>query len=237
MLFKYFLEIKNRIFLIFLTWFFTVLVCYCYKETLLFFLIKFNPVVYKTYSFYFITTNLLDLFNVYLKISFFLSYQVTLFVSLYHILLFFYTALFKYELNILKYSFLLSIICYCITLIIFNLYILPNIWAFFLSYQTNQLEKGLNIFFEAQITEYVRFYIESCWSFIIINQVFVLIFVCLNFVKDKIIFIKKTRKLIYASFLVFSTIITPPDIISQVIVSLLLMLFYEAILLFLIVKF
>ncbi len=237
MLFKYFLEIKNRIFLIFLTWFFTVLVCYCYKETLLFFLIKFNPVVYKTYSFYFITTNLLDLFNVYLKISFFLSYQVTLFVSLYHILLFFYTALFKYELNILKYSFLLSIICYCITLIIFNLYILPNIWAFFLSYQTNQLEKGLNIFFEAQITEYARFYIESCWSFIIINQVFVLIFVCLNFVKDKIIFIKKTRKLIYASFLVFSTIITPPDIISQVIVSLLLMLFYEAILLFLIVKF
>ena len=237
MLFKYFLEIKNRIFLIFLTWFFTVLVCYCYKETLLFFLIKFNPVVYKTYSFYFITTNLLDLFNVYLKISFFLSYQVTLFVSLYHILLFFYTALFKYELNILKYSFLLSIICYCITLIIFNLYILPNIWAFFLSYQTNQLEKGLNIFFEAQITEYVRFYIESCWSFIIINQVFVLIFVCLNFVKDKIIFIKKTRKLIYASFLVFSTIITPPDIISQVIVSLLLMLFYEVILLFLIVKF
>ena len=236
MLYKYFIEIKNRLVLLSIAWFLTGLSCYNYKETLLFFLIKLNSMLYFTSPLYFITTDLLDLFNVYLKLSFFLSFQVIILKVLYHIAVFFNTALFTHEFSMLKYYILLSIISYFITLIIFNFYVLPNIWLFFLSYQTCQFKKGLSIFFESQILYYTCFYLEFCWLSIYLRQVFVLVFSYLRCIKNKITYIKKTRKLTYTLFFLVSTIITPPDIISQIVTSLLLILIYEFIIVFTVIK-
>ena len=42
-----------------------------------------------------------------------------------------------------------------------NTFILPYVWAFFSGFQTSQNSESINIFFEAQITEYFNFYIKN----------------------------------------------------------------------------
>ena len=236
MLYKYLLELKNRLCLLVITWSSTVLVCYYYKETLLFFLIKFNSMLYNTYSFYFITTSLMDLFNVYIKLSCFISLQFTVIIFLYHILLFFSPGLFLNEFKVIKSILFLIVFFFVVSSLVFHNFILPYTWFFFISYQTNQLENGLNIFFETQIVEYLNFYLEFYYISIFVGQIFVIMFIYLNLVHNKFLFIKKTRKLVYSSFLIFSTIVTPPDIFSQFSVTLFLCLIYEITIIFAILK-
>ena len=107
---------------------------------------------------------------------------------------------------------------------------------FFLSYQIGQFEKGLSVFFESQILYYTYFYLDFCWLSIFLSQFFVLISVCLNYIKNKISYVKKTRKITYMLFFIVSTIITPPDIISQLIISLCIIFIYEFIIIFIIIR-
>lgn len=71
MIYKYYLEIKNRCLLLSLTWVSTILVSYLYKETLLF--ISIQPSICNNNSaiFYFIFTDVKEVFSVYLKLVFF----------------------------------------------------------------------------------------------------------------------------------------------------------------------
>ena len=78
MLYRYFFEIKSRILLIIISWIITILICYCYKEILLFLLVKLNVKLYSLNSFYFISTNLIDVFSVYLQLSYFISTQFSI---------------------------------------------------------------------------------------------------------------------------------------------------------------
>ena len=229
MLYKYILEIKNRVFLIIISWMISILICYCYKETLLFLILKLNDKLYYLDSFYFITTNLTDVFNVYLQITCFISNQFMVILIIYHGLVFFSPGLFKHEYYVLKHIILISLFFYCIGIFVCNYLVLPHVWSFFLSFQNNQLKDGIVIFFEAQITEYFNFYISIYYISVFISQIFVLVFLVLNFVKNKIKFINNTRKLAYSSFLIFSTVITPPDIISQITTTLLFVFIYEII--------
>ena len=79
MLNKFFSELKIRLVLVILSWFITAIISYLNKEVLLFILIK--PVLVSTNidSFYFIATNLTDIFSVYLKVVYLIVNQITMF--------------------------------------------------------------------------------------------------------------------------------------------------------------
>ena len=229
MFYKYILELKNRVFLICLSWVTTVFVCYNYKKTLLYLLIKLNSKMFNSDSFYFITTNLTDVFSVYVKLSCFLSNQFLCIYFFYHCLVFIAPGLYYTEYKNLITIFYLSI-CFNFTgIYLFNSYFLPYIWEFFLSYLNNSLDNSPNIFFEIQITEYLLFYIKFYYFLILFSQLFLFIFVCLILITDKVNTIKITRKIIYTIFLILSTLITPPDVISQLILTFFLVLVYEVI--------
>lgn len=227
MLYKYLLELKHRIILIIFSWIVTILICYYYKEILLFLLIKLNKNLYFLESFYFISTNLTDVFTVYLKLSYFISTQLCVFLLFYHFLIFISPGLFKHEYKIIKLVIIMSCFFFLFSVFVLNNFVLPYVWSFFLGFQSNQTNESINIFFEAQIKEYLKFYINMHYITIIISQIFVFLLLLLHFIENKIKFIIKTRKLIYCAFLIFSTIITPPDVISQIVISLCFILFYE----------
>lgn len=229
MFYKYILELKNRLFLSCFSWFITFIVCYNYKKTLLFLLIKLNIKLYHSESFYFITTNLTDVFNVYIKICCFISNQFFIIYLIYNCLLFISPGLFYYEYKNLKLIVLFSLFLNCVNIVAFNSLFLPYLWSFFLSYFENNVVENINIFFEIQITDYFLFYINTYYILILISQLFLIIFMILFFISNKINVIKTTRKLTYAIFLIFSTIITPPDVISQVILTIFFILLYEII--------
>lgn len=61
-------------------------------------------------------------------------------------------------------------------------------------------------------------------------QLLALSILILNKISEKAEAIKTFRKLFYLMFVVFSTIVTPPDVITQVVMSLSLILIYELLL-------
>jgi sec-independent protein translocase protein TatC len=136
----------------------------------------------------------------------------------------------------LKLIVLMSLFFLSLSILILNIFVLPYVWTFFSGFQTNQYNESINIFFEAQITEYLNFYILTYYINVSIGQVFVFFLLLLNFIENKIKFINNTRKIFYSIFLIFATIITPPDIISQIIISLCFSLIYEIIVLIILLK-
>jgi Sec-independent protein secretion pathway component TatC len=95
---KYFLEMKNRFFLLCITWLSILFVSYVYKETLLFTVIQPNlSLNYYKDNFYFIFTNILEVFIVYLKLILFLSLQISFIYLFYHIFIFLSSGLFYLE--------------------------------------------------------------------------------------------------------------------------------------------
>ena len=234
-LYNYFSEIKNRLILIIICWITVFIICYFYKETLLFLLVKLGIKENKLSDFYFISTDLTDVLSVYINLSYFISIQVAIMAIFYHGLTFLSPGLFLKEYQYIKILILNSFSFILVSIFIFNAFVLPHIWSFFLSFNKDSLY-AVTIFFESKITEYIRLYKNFYYIVILISQLFVLFFFSIEYVKNKIKFVLKTRKLLYFIFLLIATIITPPDIFSQLVVILVLVFIFEFLVLVIIIK-
>jgi Sec-independent protein secretion pathway component TatC len=102
-IYKYYLEIKYRILMLLLTWFSVVLVSYCFKELLLFLIIKPNELKYSL--FYFIFTDVKEVFSVYITLVLFIGNQFLVYYFLYHLLIFIALGLYKFEYRYLIFIF------------------------------------------------------------------------------------------------------------------------------------
>ena len=159
--YRYYLEIKNRILLIGLTWVLSAVVCYYYKEIILFYILNStnntNP-----NSFildYFIFTNVTEIFQIYIKITFFLSNQIFLLYLFYHFFMFLSSGLYVPEYKNLSIFLQVLFGSYIISVLFLNSFIISLSWNFFLSFQTTD-SKSFFLFFEAKISEYISFYIN-----------------------------------------------------------------------------
>jgi sec-independent protein translocase protein TatC len=227
MFYTYFIEIKNRLMLITLSWLFTFFIAYFYKETALFLIIKSNLINFTKMSFYFIATNITDLFYSYLDLSWSISFQFTIFFFLYHLLLFLSPGLFKIEYLSIRNKIFSIFLTWLIVSTMFNKYINKKIYEFFINFQTTY-SKTVQVYFEAQVTDYVNMYCLNSYLVNILSQILLLILLYLNNIRDKsAAFVKKTRKVFYSIFLIQATIITPPEIMSQIFVWLILVLSFE----------
>ena len=104
---KYFLEIKNRLILLLITWISTILISYFYKETLLFIIIQPNLFININEHldfFYFIFTDVTEVLSVYLKLVMFLSFQTLYIYITYHLFVFLSSAFFYLEYLYFKFS-------------------------------------------------------------------------------------------------------------------------------------
>ena len=216
---KYIIEIKNRVFLIFFSYFFTVIICYLYKETLLFLSIKPSLSLLNQSNFYFISTNLTEIFTTYIQLACFVSAQFSIFYILYHMTIFLAPALYDLEYNNLKSILLVILWSWLVGVIILNFLILPRTWEFFMSFQGTINNQSINLHFEAKIIEYLNFYINIYFICVLSCQFFFVLYIFLEFVSDKILFIKKFRKILYLVFLLIATIMTPPDVLSQILIA------------------
>lgn len=237
-MFKYFLEIKNRLFLLILTFISTILICYLYKEVILFIFFKPNTFFFTTSlnTFYYIFTSVTEVFSVYIQLITFLSYQVFLVYFIYHSFTFLSLAMFRVELHYFKFFFKLSFIVWLCSIFLTNFMLVPITWNFFLSFQELVSSKFIKLHFEAKLNEYLDFYILIYYLSAFYCQIFTILFFFLNSVNNKTETIKKFRKLYYYFFVVFSTVICPPDVFSQVFISSFIILFYELIVFSLLLK-
>lgn len=225
--YKYYLEIKNRTLLILLTWLSVLTICYCFKESLLFVFINSNKYSIETEATpYFIFTDVSEIFYVYLHLIFFLANQITVLMLLYHSLMFLTLGLYKFEYIHLRSAFKLFFLAWVCSIILLKELVIPLSWSFFLSFQKTTLQP-ICFFFEARIMEYLTYFINLYYVCLINCQVFAVLTFFLNNFSNNTKTIKKFRKLFYFIFIIFSTLTTPPDIISQIFMSCGLITIYE----------
>nr|QXV92931.1 SecY-independent transporter protein [Nitzschia anatoliensis] len=226
---KYYKEIKNRFVLVSFAWIFNFNTCYYYKETILFLLINTNNAFLSLNDQpYFIFTNVTEVFHVYFELVLFCSNQIALVILFYQLSMFLSLGLYQFEFTKLKFALQLFIITWLISSTLLFKIIIPFSWKFFLSFQETSLNTQLlSFFFEAKLNEYLEYLIKLYYLCLVSCQFLVVIIVSLINLNDKLRRTKIFRKLFYLIFIVFSTIITPPDVFSQVFISSLLILVYE----------
>ena len=227
-MFSYYIkEIKNRSCFVFFTWVTTIIISYIYKEHLLFLCLKPGIQFFNKYSFYFIFTDLTEIFSTYIKLTYFITNQMTLFIFIYHLLMFITPGLYKFEYEKIKNIVLLSFSFWIIFVLLLNNMLLPLCWDFFLGFQEST-KGSINFFFEAKFNEYLNFYLKFYKLCLMCICIFISIFICLDFFKiNKLNLYNKIRKKFYFSFLILSTLITPPDVISQILFSSVFILLFE----------
>jgi len=230
MLLYYFLEIKNRTILLILSWVSIFFVCYSYKEILLYIIIK--PSLNLSTEFnkiYFITTDITEIFNTYINLASFISNQIIIFLLLNHFRFFLAPGLYSCEKKKLKAGFCVYLL-FAISSNLFLYYILlPMSWNFFFHFQQILSNEQLNLYFEAKLSEYLKFFITLSHVSTLISQVFTIIFLYIKNMTNYLKFIKKNKKLIFFIFILLATIITPPEVFSQLIVGSFIVICYEII--------
>ena len=236
MIYKYYLEIRNRFFLLFTTWFSTIIICYTYKEILLFLCLKPNINIFQDASLYFIFTNLTEVFATYLQLTYFISNQILYVLLIYHLLIFLAPGLYTFEYKNLKLIFILAVFFWGFSIIILNKLLLPLSWRFFLSFQETITNQIFSLYFEAKINEYLNFYVTLYYVCNFNCQIFILLYIFFDLLNGDLNFIKKYRKIFFFLCLLSATFITPPDIVSQLSFSLCLIIIYEVIIVSIILK-
>jgi len=239
MMLKYLLEIKNRLFLLFLTWFSTILMVYLNKETVLFNIIQENSL--KTNNkqleiFYFIFTNVTEIFSVYLKLITFFNIQTICIYFIYHFFIFIIPALFKSEYSYLKWIIQISSLNYLISIILANFFLFPTVWWFFLSFQELTINNSFNLHFESKLIEYLSFYVALYYTCVFYCQIFTLFFLFFNYININIKDIKKFRKISFFFFFILSIYINSSEIWTQFFIFLILIVLYECLILIQLIK-
>lgn len=226
----YLLEIKNRIILLNINYFITLFICYYYKEVLFFLVIVESYKDFNTIDFYFIFTNITEIFSVYLELIVLISFQIICFYIFYSIFIFLSPAFFFKEYKYFIFVFYFIIFFWLFSLFLSNYVLIPFIWNFFLSFQMFSI--GQFFYFEAKLLEYFNFCIFIYYFCLVYCQVFSFFFLFFIDVYSKKIYIKKFRKIYYYCFVILATLISPPEVYSQILIGLILIFFYELVILF-----
>ena len=232
----YIIEIKNRISLIIISLLILLVTSYFYKETLLFILVK--PCIISDKGFtYFITTDLTEIFLMHIDITCFVSSQILFSFIIYHMLSLLSPALYKLEYVYLKNYVKVWLLFWIICVILFNYKLLPKTWLFFIGFQKKlSCNHVVNMYFEARLLDYVSYYKTLYFICFISSQVFFLTYVLFDLVLNKRLYMKKFRKVFYTVYFLIATLLTPPDVISQVMLGLSFIVFFESLLFVILLK-
>lgn len=208
---KYIIEIKYRTVCILIVFFTFIPILFIYKFYIIHFFLWINPNSLN----YFILTSITELFNVFFNISFFIIKYILYYFVYYHIVSFLALGLYEKEYKSLKKIFIMSLFLWALSTGLFLSIFLPLTFDFFFDFQKKSTET-LNLFFEPKIEEYFSF-ILSIYSQSYIGFQLLLIFaIFFEYAKTNLNIIKNLKKFIYIFILLVATIITPPDMLNQI---------------------
>tara|TARA_Y100000385_G_scaffold202820_1_gene210107 strand:- start:5388 stop:6113 length:726 start_codon:yes stop_codon:yes gene_type:complete len=177
-----------------------------------------------------IYTSPIEAFLSYLKLSITFALFLSLPVIIFQIYSFITPALYKKEKKIFLLISCLSPILFFIGIITCYYLLLPAALKFFLSFEN--VNAVTPIILEAKISEYLKLVINITFVFGLIFQIPLLFILLIKFKKIDKKYLKKFRKYYIVLSFVIGAICSPPDIFSQIIIAVIMIIFYEITLLF-----
>ncbi len=217
-----YLEFKLRFFYFLLSFFGALLTSYYYQLEILYIIGR--PFLELQQKFIFI--DLTEAFYTILYVCSVLAIFITIPFFVYHLWSYFLPSCYISERKIINNFLLLLFVLLCFEIILVYIYIFPKICEFLLSFESRK--SGLIIIqLSARIQSYVSLLINF---FVFFLAVFQIPFFFLGLYYKKICTsydLCKNRKIIFFIFLLISAFISPPDILSELIITLLFFFMYE----------
>lgn len=214
----YLLEIKQRFIKIILFFVITFGICYFFSENIYQFLLK--PLT-KLQDEKLIYTHLFEAFFTYVKTTFISASLLSLPFLILQIYLFAAPGLYKKERKIFWFYIAISATLFLTSIILVYFYIIPLVWKFFLSFQSSSLT------FIPKINEYLSVVFSLFLGFAVMFQLPVLL-IFLNHINIiDVNSLQKWRKFVVVLIFIIAAFLTPPDIFSQVLLAIPLLILYE----------
>ena len=224
-------EIKRRLVFIINSLFLNFLIFYYYSEEILYIIV--SPLGVDKHL---IFTNIAEAFFSYINLAIYSNFVILIFLSLYHFLSFLYPGLYRREKTQIKKYLLLFFFFFVIGNIIIYKIIIPSAWSFFLTFETTNLEGFFNIHLEAKINEYLDLFLIVLLLSNIFFQLPLVLILIINLNLISIRQLVDYRKTFFLFSLILAAFCSPPDVLSQLILAIPIILFYESLLLLLILK-
>lgn len=230
-------ELVTRVFYIFFSYCFCLIMIFLNIDTFLLF--EIYPFI-TVKSSRFISTCITDFTDVIWTLSVFISIIFTLPLFVYHINSFFCTSWYVYQINFYKKLVWISLMFFLIVYFIAHNNFLPHVFNFFLYWEITEETSLLRIEAETTILPYIKWvlFLKSTFSFLI-SLGFFIFYIFLYFFRIKYIyyFFKFNKNVFIYLFIFLSFLITPPDFFIQLLLIFFNLLFFNLLFLVLCIKF
>ena len=179
-----------------------------------------------------IYTGLTEGFFTYLKVSFFAGIFITFPLLLWQIWAFIAPGLYKNERAVFWPFLIATPALFFLGGALVYYIVLPMAWPFFLGFQTTGAQTGLPIQLEARISEYLSLIMSLIFAFGLCFQIPVLLTLLGKAGVVSADWLAKQRKYVLILSFLIAAFITPPDVITQFMLALPMLLLYEISILF-----
>ena len=178
-------------------------------------------------NFYFIYTKLTEGFLIELKISFITSIFLILPFIIFQLYRFFEPGLHIEEKKILLPCIIFPPILFTVGILVVYYIIIPITWKFFIRFQNIDTNHGAIVILNTKVTEYVDLVLELFLGFGIAFQLPIILVILARLDIVQYIQLQKFRRYAIVLIFILAAILTPPDILSQLMLALPLVLLYE----------
>lgn len=222
---EHFLELKNRILRILLTFIICFFICYYFSDNIYNILLKPLAALNHDNVRRIIYTGLTEAFFTYIKIAAFVTFILIMPIIAIECFLFIRTGLYPNEKKYAAILLFMSPILFWGGSIFVFYFVMPRAWQFFISFENNNI--AIPIILEAKISEYLNLVIQLVLAFGIAFQLPIIILI-LNLLKMlKAEDLEKKRRIAIVINFIIAGILTPPDVLSQLALAIPMLVLYE----------
>jgi sec-independent protein translocase protein TatC len=231
---SHFNELRSRAMICILFYIVIFILCYFFSKEIYHFLLKpFIEVSQNNQNRKLIYTSPTEAFMTYLKLSFYSSLFFSFPIFFAELYLFLSPALYKNEKKNILLTIFFSSFLFLFGAIFCYFFILPMALKFFSSFEnlTSIQDSTLPILLETKISDYLNFTINLLFGFGIafLSPILLLFLIKGGYVKVKDL--RSKRRYWIVIIFILSAILTPPDILSQISLAILLIILFEIVIL------
>ena len=231
---SHFNELRSRAMICILFYIVIFVLCYLFSKEIYHFLLKpFIEVSQNNQNRKLIYTSPTEAFTTYLKLSFYSSLFFSFPIFFAELYLFLSPALYKNEKKNILLTIFFSSFLFLFGAIFCYFFILPMALKFFSSFESLSSvdDSTLPILFETKISDYLNFTINLLFGFGIafLSPILLLFLIKGGYVKVKDL--RSKRRYWIVIIFILSAILTPPDILSQISLAILLIILFEIVIL------
>lgn len=227
-LINHLLELRTRVIRAGLGWILATVFCYFFAPDIYqFFVRPLAEVLAHTSTHRMIATSLPETFVTYLKLAIYGGFFVAFPLIAYEIYMFIAPGLFKHERRMIAPYLILAPLLFFLGAAMAYYYVMPKAFEFFLSFEMQGGEAHLPLVVEAKVSEYLGLFMHIVMAFGLAFQLPIIITLLIRFGLMKTETLARNRRYAVIILLTIAAFITPPDVLSQILLFLPLYALYE----------